>query len=212
MPPEAARGRLTTYRAKRNFRATPEPRGASRAPKRRFPSFVIQKHDATRLHYDFRLEDQGVLRSWAVPKGPSMDPGERRLAIQTEDHPLEYAGFEGNIPEGEYGAGPVIVWDRGYYLNVSMKAGRIVPMAEAVRKGHISVWLEGEKIKGGFSLVRLAPRAGETKPSWLLIKSDDTQAGARKDPIRRLPRSVLSGRTVEEVAATNKRGRKAVFS
>src|SRR3954454_19973431 len=125
------------------------------------PIFVIQKHDATSLHYDFRLEVDGVLKSWAVPKGPSPDPRDKRLAMQVEDHPLSYGNFEGVIPEGEYGAGPVIVWDTGPYRNLSEK-----PTGQALEEGHASFWLDGKKVKGGYSLRHI----GDTR--WLLVKKN----------------------------------------
>ena len=138
---------LDDYRGKRDFSRTPEPPG-ERVDARDCPIFVIQKHDATTLHYDFRLEADGVLKSWAVPKGPSTDPKEKRLAVPTEDHPLGYASFEGVIPEGSYGAGTVMVWDRGTYRNLTRKGGQEVAVTEALGRGHVSVWLEGEKIRG----------------------------------------------------------------
>jgi DNA ligase D-like protein (predicted 3'-phosphoesterase) len=154
--------------------------------------FVIQKHDATRLHYDFRLEVDGVLKSWAVPRGPSTNPAEKRLAVEVEDHQLSWGEFEGVIEDG-YGAGTVIVWDRGTWR----------PLTEgdpdqALRKGHLSFWLEGEKLRGGFTLQRT--RGGD-KPQWLLIKRRDEGADARHNPVSTQPESVISGRTVEDVAA-----------
>lgn len=158
---------------------------------------MIQKHQARQLHYDVRLEVDGVLKSWAVPKGPSMDPADRRLAMPTEDHPLEYAAFEGGIPKGEYGAGSVIVWDRGTYRNLREekpeKEGRAT-MAQAVEEGMVEVWLEGEKLQGGFALIRTGDRR------WLLIKMKDTKAAPGRDVTAERPESVVSGRTLEEVA------------
>src|ERR687887_1957702 len=147
---------LATYRKKRDFRKTPEPAGKAAYRPSRQPIFVIQKHDASTLHYDFRIESSGVLKSWAVPKGPSTNPKEKRLAMPTEDHPLDYVDFEGNIPEGEYGAGPVIVWDAGTYRNQTEKDGEPVPVERAVDGGHVSVWLEGDKLTGGHA----PPRTG----------------------------------------------------
>jgi DNA ligase D-like protein (predicted 3'-phosphoesterase) len=155
--------------------------------------FVIQKHEATRLHYDFRLEVDGVLCSWAVPKGPSTDPREKRLAVQVEDHRLDYGDFEGVLGEG-YGAGTVIVWDRGAYRNLDPDRS----MAEAIEAGHVKVWLEGEKLQGGWTLQRTG--AGE-KPQWLMIKRRDERADARRNPQSRQPESVRSGRTIEQVRA-----------
>lgn len=165
------------------------------------PVFVIQKHDASRLHYDFRLEVDGVLKSWAVPKGPSTDPSEKRLAIPTKDHPLEYADFEGHIAEGQYGAGTVMVWDKGEYRNLQAGKEEPVSMKESLEKGHVEVWLEGEKISGGYALIRF--RDGED-PQWLLVKMDDDKADARRNPVSTEPKSVLSGRTLEEIANEGK--------
>ena len=154
--------------------------------------FVIHKHAATRLHYDFRLEADGVLKSWAVPRGPSTDPREKRLAVEVEDHALGYADFEGVIGEG-YGAGQVIVWDRGTYRSLGDE-----PVEEALRGGHLSFWLEGVKLRGGWTLQRTS-NAG--KPQWLLVKRRDEHAGARRNPVSTQPESVVSGRTVEDLAA-----------
>src|SRR5690242_8280084 len=151
------------------------------------PIFVIQKHDATSLHYDFRLEVDGVLKSWAVPKSPSTDPRDKRLAMQVEDHPLSYGDFEGVIPEGQYGAGPVIVWDTGPYRAEE-------PLSKALKDGHASFWLEGKKIRGGYSLRRIGGRR------WLLVKKNDDEADRRRNPVSTQPESVLSGRTIEEMA------------
>lgn len=189
---------LREYRRKRDFGRTPEP--SKRGRRRRAPRFVIQKHDASSLHYDFRLEAGGVLKSWAVPKGPSTDPREKRLAMATEDHPLSYGDFEGVIPEGEYGAGPVIVWDAGTYRNLSEEGGTEIPVEEAVDRGHVKVWLEGTKLRGGWSLRRTAiGRSARAK--WLLVKLRDEQADARRRPVSSQPESVLTGRTIEDVAS-----------
>jgi DNA ligase D-like protein (predicted 3'-phosphoesterase) len=193
-----SRASLRDYRRKRDFGKTPEPSGRTRG-RRVGPIFVIQKHDATALHYDFRLEADGVLKSWAVPKGPSTDPRDKRLAMPTEDHPLGYADFEGVIPEGEYGAGPVIVWDTGTYRNLSEDDGREVPVAQAVEHGHVKVWLEGSKVRGGYSL-RRTQIGRSTRAKWLLVKLKDEAADARRNPVSSRPESVLSGKTVEELA------------
>jgi len=190
--------RLERYRRKRDPDTTPEPGVRDeRAPRRRRrrakePRFVIQKHDASTLHYDFRLEVDGTLRSWAVPKGPSTDPRERRLAVEVEDHPLAYADFEGVIGAG-YGSGAVIVWDAGTYRNLDEERS----MAEALDAGHAKVWLEGEKLRGGWTLHRTNAGA---KPQWLLMKRRDEGADARRNPQSTQPESVKTGRTVEEVA------------
>jgi DNA ligase D-like protein (predicted 3'-phosphoesterase) len=152
--------------------------------------FVIQQHAATTLHYDFRLEVDGMLRSWAVPKGLSTDPREKRLALEVEGHSLDYADFEGVIGDG-YGAGRVIVWDAGTYRPLTEG-----PPAEALDKGHLSFWLEGEKLRGGWTLQRT--REGD-KPQWLLIKKRDEQADARRNPVSTRPESVLSGRTIDDL-------------
>jgi DNA ligase D-like protein (predicted 3'-phosphoesterase) len=157
---------------------------------------VIQKHDASTLHYDFRLEAGGVLKSWAVPKGPSTDPRDKRLAMRTEDHPIEYARFEGVIPEG-YGAGTVLVWDTGHYRNLTERDGEEVPIEEALENGHATFWLEGKKLKGGYALTRIETGKGE---KWLLVKMDDEGADRRRKPVSSQPESVLTGRTIEEIA------------
>lgn len=191
------RGSLKDYQEKRDFGRTPEPAGG-REPGTQTPIFVIQKHAARNLHYDFRLEVDGVLKSWAIPKGPSTDPRDKRLAVPTEDHPLEYAGFEGVIPEGEYGGGTVLVWDTGSYRNLTEKKGAAIPMGEAVAHGHVKVWLEGLKLKGGYALTRFKTGKDE---SWLLIKADDTEADPRRNPVADEPGSVLTGRTIEEISS-----------
>ena len=188
--------RLESYRRKRDLECSGEPAGGRRPPGPE-PAFVIQKHHASSLHYDFRLEVAGVLKSWAVPKGPSTDPRDRRLAMEVEDHPLDYASFEGVIEEGSYGAGPVIVWDTGTYRNVSERRGEEIPIEQALREGHLSVWLEGQKLRGGWSLRRIRDGA---KPQWLLVKRRDAGADARRRPTSTQPESVLSGRTIEELA------------
>jgi DNA ligase D-like protein (predicted 3'-phosphoesterase) len=195
--------RLATYRSRRDFRRTPEPsgrRGGPRLRKSGNPIFVIQQHDASSLHFDFRIEADGVLKSWAVPKGPSTDPRVKRLAVATEDHPLSYADFEGVIPAGEYGGGTVIVWDAGPYKNLTRDDdGRSIPVAKALRRGQVEVWLEGLKLRGGYALVHSRLRGDER--NWLLVKMKDEGADARRNPARTETRSVLSGRTLAETAA-----------
>lgn len=181
----------TAYRNKHGSGKT----GGQQSGSRRF---VIQKHDASRLHYDFRLEIDGELISWAVPKGLSTDPRERRLAIQTDPHPLDYIDFEGVIPEGEYGAGTVMVWDTGTYRNLRANKGRASQsMESALDEGLIEVWLEGEKLSGGYALKRTE---GGKKPRWLVIKMDDEQADARRNPASTQPDSVKSGHSLDEIA------------
>ena len=193
---------LETYRSKRDFQRTTEPAGLRRFAPVAGLRFVIQKHAATRLHYDFRLEWEGVLKSWAVTKGPSLDPRERRLAVEVEDHPLDYGDFEGRIPKGQYGGGTVMLWDRGGWEPEDGASP-----AEGFRKGHLSFRLDGEKLHGGWSLVRMRGREEEEaaerrRRNWLLIKHEDAFAGPG-DPdafLQANDRSVASGRTMEEIA------------
>lgn len=185
---------LDLYRSKRDFSRTREPKGAASRRKavQSGDAFVVHKHAARRLHYDLRLEHDGVLWSWAVTRGPSLDPGEKRLAVHVEDHPLEYGSFEGTIPEGEYGAGSVVIWDEGKWI----------PEGDPVRgmeKGHLAFALEGHKLGGRWHLVRLKPRRGEKRDNWLLIKVDDDFARDDEDILETAPDSVKSGRSVEEV-------------
>jgi DNA ligase D-like protein (predicted 3'-phosphoesterase) len=194
---------LAEYERKRDFSKTKEPSGRAKAKRktkarRRHPRFSFQKHSATSLHYDLRLEVDGVLASWAVPKGPSLDPRDKRLAMRTEDHPLEYLEWEGVIPKGEYGAGPMIVWDRGVFQNISeTRAGQPMELAEAIEKGDVKIFMLGEKIKGAYALVRTGP-AGD-RERWLLIKKRDEGADARRRPTSSQPASVLSGKTIEDL-------------
>ena len=184
---------LEVYRTKRNFATSPEPKGEASA--KAGQRFVIQKHDARRLHYDFRLEVDGVLKSWAVTRGPSLIAGEKRLAVHVEDHPLEYGGFEGTIPKGEYGGGTVIVWDRGTWA----------PVGDATKgyaKGHLEFDLAGEKLRGRWNLVRMAGKPGEKRENWLLIKADDAFAKPEtaEDILDARPDSVATGRSLAAVA------------
>ncbi len=185
---------LEEYLNKREFRGTPESSGDSASGSDE-PVFVIQKHDASTLHYDFRLEVDGVLKSWAVPKGPSTDPTEKRLAQPTEDHPLDYATFEGIIPENQYGAGTVLVWDMGPYRNLRTEEDEPMSMQEALDAGKVEVWLEGQKLTGGYALIRI----DDAEDRWLLIKMDDETADARRNPTSTEPKSVLSDRTLGEI-------------
>ncbi|MBW3604796.1 MAG: DNA ligase [Actinobacteria bacterium] len=185
---------LREYLSERDLDVSGEPSGGSGAR----PRFVIQRHDASSLHFDFRLEVDGVLTSWAIPKGPSTDPRDKRLATPTEDHPLDYADFEGRIPPGEYGGGTVIVWDTGPYQNITEHDGKLVPMAEALADGHVKVWLSGHKIRGGYALTRV--RLGGDDDQWLLVKVDDAGADRRRSPATTELRSVLSGRTNDDLA------------
>ncbi len=189
-PPRVMAGStLTAYRKRRNFSRSPEPRGAR--ARQAGARFVVQLHHASHLHYDFRLEMDGVLKSWAVPKGPSLDPAVKRLAMHVEDHPLAYGTFEGRIPEGSYGAGDVIVWDSGTYELLEGTSG-----LAAYRRGSLKFALHGKKLRGGFALVKMKGR-DSTENAWLLIKERDTEA----DPAWRAtahPASVLSGRTLDD--------------
>jgi len=184
---------LETYRRKRNFDTTTEPKGEK--SKKTGNSFVIQKHDATRLHYDFRLEMDGVLKSWAVTKGPSLSPSEKRLAVHVEDHPLEYGGFEGTIPKGEYGGGTVIIWDRGTWTPVH-------DPEKGYAKGHLEFELHGEKLHGLWHLVRMQRKPGKKRENWLLIKEEDEAARSESDQdiLKERPESVKTGRQIDEVA------------
>lgn len=184
---------LETYRQKRNFKSTAEPRG--RKGRKSGSAFVIQKHAARRLHYDLRLELDGVMKSWAVTKGPSLVPGEKRLAVHVEDHPLEYNDFEGTIPKGEYGGGTVIIWDRGTWTPVH-------DAHKGYAKGHLEFELKGDKLSGHWHLVRMQGKPSEKRENWLLIKSEDEAARTAADPdiLQERPESVKTGRDIREVA------------
>src|SRR5215469_17269759 len=186
---------LSKYRAKRDFARTPEPAGNKTMKKATAPerAYVIQKHRASQLHYDFRLEFGGVLLSWAVPKGPSLDPSVKRLAMQVEDHPVEYASFEGVIPEGEYGGGTVMVWDNGEWEPESEDVD------QALRKGDLKFTLHGTKLHGSWVLVRTRGFGSRADRSWLLIKHRD-QYASTADVEEEKPRSVLTSRTLAEIA------------
>ncbi len=192
-------GTLKIYRKKRDFGKTTEPSGkkkkspkSSMAKKKKEGTFVIQQHAARAMHYDVRLEIGGVLVSWAVPKGPSLNPPIKRLAVMTEDHPKEYAHFEGIIPEGQYGAGPVIIWDRGTYKNI-----RDIPMKTCLSQGRIEVFLNGTKVHGGYAFIRTDPTTKE-KSKWLLIKIRDEYADARRNLVVSEPESVKTGKTIKD--------------
>jgi len=189
---------IKKYRSRRDFAHTPEPRGTAKKVTSKKPIFVIHKHDASHLHYDLRLEVGGVLPSWAVPKGPSLDPRQKRLAMQTEDHPYEYAQFEGVIPEGNYGAGTVMIWDYGTYDNIKRIAGKLVPMKQCLKDGRIEIELHGQKLHGGFALIRTGQGGDDRK--WLLIKMRDDMASARRNPVSSQTKSALTGRTMREIA------------
>ncbi|MDG5750622.1 DNA ligase D [Qipengyuania sp. XHP0211] len=185
---------LTEYNAKRDFRRTPEPAGKREASKSG-NLFIVQKHDATRLHWDLRLEVDGVLKSWAVTKGPSPDPDIKRLAVRTEDHPMSYAEFEGVIPKGEYGGGTVMLWDRGSWAPVEGKS------AKDLEKGHLHFTLQGERMRGEWLLIRLKQKPGEKRENWLLRKLQDEHAEAGDALVQRELTSVATGRSMAEIAA-----------
>jgi bifunctional non-homologous end joining protein LigD len=190
---------LEEYKRKRRFNETPEPEG--KLAKSSTNTFVIQKHRATRLHYDFRLEMEGVLRSWAIPKGPSFNPSEKRLAVETEDHPIDYGGFEGVIPKGNYGAGNVIIWDNGTYEMVDPETPE-----KGWKKGKLHFTLKGKKLRGEWVLVR-----GSREPKqWIFFKVRDKYATADGDVTEDRPESIISGTLVEDVGnPAKKKGRKA---
>ncbi len=193
---------LETYRKKRKFNVTAEPRGHKGA--RGGNRYVIQKHDATRLHYDLRLELDGVMKSWAVTRGPSLDPADKRLAVHVEDHPIEYNSFEGTIPQGEYGGGTVMIWDRGRWVTDG-------DPHKGYTKGHLDFTLDGDKLHGRWHLVRMRSRPGEKHDNWLLIKGKDewVRTGRQADIGEQEPLSVASGRTMAEIAGG--KGKKQVW-
>ena len=206
----AAKQKLSEYRRKRDFSRTAEPSGGGNrsatserttgaAPaRRRRPSalqFVVQKHAASQLHFDFRLELDGVMKSWAVPKGPSYDPSVRRLAMEVEDHPMEYNTFEGTIPKGEYGGGTVMLWDRGTYE--AEDGGGVAALRDGYARGDLKIVLHGDRLRGAWVLVRMK-RPG--RPQWLLIKHRDGEESTR-DVVADVTTSVTTGRTMEEIAA-----------
>src|SRR5689334_24013199 len=200
---------IETYNRKRDFSKTNEPKG--RKLKGKGDSFVVQKHDASRLHWDFRLELDGVLKSWAVPKGPSLEPGENRLAMRTEYHPREYGGFEGTIPKGEYGGGTVMLWDQGRWEPDPRK-----DPSKTIEEGHLHFTLDGERMKGEWVMFRLKPKPGEKAEPWMLKKVTDdfAQADDGDALVDSCVTSVTTGRTMAEIAAgedvwkSNRGGRK----
>jgi bifunctional non-homologous end joining protein LigD len=190
---------LTKYRGKRNFTVSPEPSGDNESKKRAAKGallYVIQKHRATQLHYDFRLEFDGVLLSWAVPKGPSLDPSVKRLAMQVEDHPKDYANFEGVIPEGEYGGGTVMVWDTGTWTPESPD------ISAGLAKGDLKFTLHGKKLNGSWVLVRTRGFGSKSNTSWLLIKHRDQYASSADVTVEE-PRSAVSGKLLVQIAQDN---------
>jgi bifunctional non-homologous end joining protein LigD len=217
--PEArgAEDPLEEYRRKRDFSRTPEPAGdetPAQGPRLRY---LVQKHAASRLHYDLRLEIDGVLKSWAVPKGPSLDPKDKRLAARTEDHPLDYGHFEGTIPEGEYGGGTVMLWDEGWWqpdldwlressTKKKVEAAERHGPGGMLEQGELKVRLHGRKLKGSWVLVRMRPRPGERGENWLLIKHRDEEAREDYDITHSEPDSVVSGRSLDEIRHADEQG------
>lgn len=196
---------VSPYKNKRNFNKTNEPKGDRGRNKY---IFVIQKHDASRLHYDFRLNINGNLKSWAVPKGLSMAANKKHLAIRTEDHPYDYADFEGVIPEDEYGGGTVMVWDKGTYKPITDKASHEKSMADAMKDGALKFELKGEKITGGFAMARTekADEGSDNDEKWVIFKLDDDDADARRNPTSSEPESVKTGRTLQEISSEKEDG------
>jgi len=193
-------GKLTEYRRKRDFTRTREPEGGRRRKSSKL-AYVIQKHAAGRLHYDLRLELDGVMKSWAVPKGPSLDPSVKRLAIHVEDHPIEYNEFEGSIPEGEYGGGTVMVWDKGTYTAAGDEDDPEEALREGYRKGDFKFVLRGKRLKGSWVLVRTRGWGDRSRQGqWLLIKHRDDEADSDTDPVAEYLTSAKSGRTMDEIA------------
>ncbi|MBD3215013.1 MAG: DNA ligase [Candidatus Lokiarchaeota archaeon] len=188
---------LEEYKNKRKFNKTPEPKGEIKKTDKNI--FVIQKHDASNLHYDFRIELDGVLKSWAVPKGPSLNPSQRRLAVETEDHPIDYAEFEGIIPEDEYGGGYVIVWDLGTFENITEKDAEKVSLKQAYENGHITILLNGIRLKGEFALIKT-----KREEQWLLIKKGDSEANREINITKKYQDSVLSNKTIDDLKKTKK--------
>ena len=199
-----AKKKLVAYQAKRDFKKTSEPSGKASTKRAEYPRFIVQKHAATRLHYDLRLEHDGVFRSWAVTKGPSCDPRDKRLAVEVEDHPLDYGDFEGTIPKGEYGGGTVMLWDRGFWMPDEETAD----VGAALRKGELKFTVAGEKLRGGWVLVRMKSRDGDRgkRNNWLLIKHRDEFVCEDASALLAEDRSVASGRTMDQIAAGKGRG------
>ncbi|MDB5668332.1 MAG: ligD, partial [Alphaproteobacteria bacterium] len=187
---------LETYNKKRDFTKTAEPRGGfDRLSWGEGNGFMVQKHDATRLHYDLRLELDGTMKSWAVTRGPSLDPADKRLSVRTEDHPLSYAIFEGTIPKGQYGGGTVMLWDRGTWTPDPRKDPR-----KTLEQGHLHFTLQGERMKGEWIMIRLKPRGNERTENWILRKVEDEFAGSSAGLTEKYLTSIKTGRTMNEIA------------
>ncbi|MGB7843646.1 MAG: DNA polymerase ligase N-terminal domain-containing protein [Salinimicrobium sp.] len=190
---------MKSYNEKRDFSKTKEPRSEPSKKKNKQPIFVIQKHDATNLHYDFRLEIDNTLKSWSVPKGPSTDPSVKRMAIPTEDHPISYADFEGTIPKDQYGGGTVMIWDHGIIESDKRdEDANLISLEDSFEQGSIEVVLHGNKLQGGYNLIKM--KGGRMKGNWLLMKQDDEYADARRNPVSTQSKSVVSGRSLKEIA------------
>ncbi|MEO8228065.1 MAG: DNA polymerase ligase N-terminal domain-containing protein [Gemmatimonadota bacterium] len=202
-PATKAPAKLAEYREKRDFTRTREPAGGA-APAGSTLAFVIQKHRASQLHFDLRLELDGVMKSWAVPKGPSLDPSVKRLAMQVEDHPVEYNTFEGSIPQGEYGGGTVMLWDRGTYTSPGDDPDPEDALRRAYEKGDFKFELKGHRLHGSWVLVRTR-RGDERRPQWLLIKHRDEHAVPGSDAVAEYDTSVTTGRTMDEIAEQTSR-------
>jgi len=202
----SAKEQLAEYHRKRDFSRTEEPAGGAEKKKTKASKleFVIQKHAATRLHFDLRLELDGVMKSWAVPRGPSPDPMDKRLAVEVEDHPMEYNKFEGTIPKGEYGGGTVMIWDRGWY-EPEEKGGGDEALRAGIRKGDLKVIFHGKRIKGAYVLVRTRGYGDGDKPSWLLIKHRDKFAESGGELVETHITSVVSDRTMDEIGGAEKK-------
>ena len=195
---------MANYNEKRDFSRTKEPQDDGNRSTGKHPIFVIQKHDATNLHYDFRLEIGGTLKSWAVPKGPSTNPSVKRMAVPTEDHPMAYAEFEGTIPEDSYGGGTVMIWDKGKIKSIKKdEKDNIISLEESFDAGSIEVELDGAKLKGGYNLVKM--KGGRMKGNWLLIKQDDTYADNQNEAVETEPKSVVTGRNLREIEQEEKK-------
>lgn len=187
-----AKSNFKKYKKKRDFDKSPEPKGSEGSSGS--SRFVIHKHDASNLHYDFRLEIDEALKSWAIPKGPSTDPKDKRLAIPTEDHPLDYFDFEGVIPEGQYGAGTVMVWDTGVFRNLLEEKENGKSLKESYEDGKMEVWLEGQKVSGGYAIIKMG-----NDDNWLMIKMEDKEADARRKPVKTEKPSVKTERSMADI-------------
>lgn len=192
--------KLSEYTKKRNLKKSGEPKAKVKKSKKE-NIFVVQQHHASHMHFDFRIESRGVLKSWAIPKGPSTNPQDKRLAAMTEDHPIEYAKFEGIIPQG-YGAGTVIVWDEGAYENLTTKDDKPVSIAAGIKNGHIKIMLHGKKLKGAYALTKFRDK------DWLFVKIKDEYANAKANPAKTKPVSVLSKKTIKSIDAKFKKIKK----